>query len=283
MKRRQKQLLKSRKFPKSAIYILSLLLFVAVWWLLSVTAFSKNGVLPTPWKTLGRFFEELGKPKLWRGVYSTLSASLISFAVAFVFGLALAVAAHFCPPLKSFLEPLITIVRSMPTLGVTLILFIFFSGRTSAIVIASLVSLPVVYQNMLAALGGMDKGLLEMARVFNVKRKDRFFSVVLPQISEYIFSALIAGFGLNIKVIVASEIVAVPRSALGSYINGAYISGDFFMMFVWVFAVIVLSFICEGIIKLVRLFCLPHKYSARRKVASFFGKIKNTLRRGKVQ
>lgn len=283
MKRRQKQLLKSRKFPKSAIYILSLLLFVAVWWLLSVTAFSKNGVLPTPWKTLGRFFEELGKPKLWRGVYSTLSASLISFAVAFVFGLALAVAAHFCPPLKSFLEPLITIVRSMPTLGVTLILFIFFSGRTSAIVIASLVSLPVVYQNMLAALGGMDKGLLEMARVFNVKRKDRFFSVVLPQISEYIFSALIAGFGLNIKVIVASEIVAVPRSALGSYINGAYISGDFFMMFVWVFAVIVLSFICEGIIKLVRLFCLPHKYSARRKVALFFGKIKNTLRRGKVQ
>ena len=283
MKRRQKQLLKSRKFPKSAIYILSLLLFVAVWWLLSVTAFSKNGVLPTPWKTLGRFFEELGKPKLWRGVYSTLSASLISFAVAFVFGLAFAVAAHFCPPLKSFLEPLITIVRSMPTLGVTLILFIFFSGRTSAIVIASLVSLPVVYQNMLAALGGMDKGLLEMARVFNVKRKDRFFSVVLPQISEYIFSALIAGFGLNIKVIVASEIVAVPRSALGSYINGAYISGDFFMMFVWVFAVIVLSFICEGIIKLVRLFCLPHKYSARRKVASFFGKIKNRLRRGKVQ
>ncbi len=280
MKRQPKQLLKSRKLPKGAIYFLSLLLFVLVWQLLSVTAFSKNGVLPTPWKTFGRFFEELARPKLWRGLLSTLSASLISFFAAYFLGLALAAAAYFFSPLKSFFEPIITVLRSMPTLGVTLILFIFFSGRTSAIIIASLVSFPVVYQNMLAALDGMDKDLLEMARVFGVSKKDRFFSVVLPQISEYIFSALIAGFGLNLKVIVASEIVAIPRSNLGSYINGAYISGDFFMMFVWVFAVIVLSFVCESVIKLIRRFCLPYKYPTRAKFVSFFGKIKKSARRG---
>ena len=264
------KLLNSKKIPKGVIYFLSLLLFVMVWWLLSETVFSKNGVVPTPWETFGKFFAQFGQKKFWRGAFNTLSTSLISFAVAFLFGLLLAVIAHFCRAFKSFFEPLITILRSMPTLGVTLILFIFFSGRTSAIVIASLVTFPVVYQNMLAALDGMDKNLLEMARVFGVGKKDIFFSVVLPQIAEYIFSALIAGFGLNIKVIVAAEILAVPRSALGSYINGAYISGDFTMMFVWVLAVIVLSFICEGVVKLVRLFCLPHKYSARRKVVSLW-------------
>lgn len=273
MKKPPKLLNSKSNFTKGAIYLLSLLLIVLIWWLLAETVFSKSGILPTPWETFGKFFAQWGKPKLWQGAWSTLSVSLISFAVAFLVGLLLALAAHFSSIVRHFFEPTVTILRSMPTLGVTLILFIFFSGRTTAIVISALVSFPVVYQNMLAALDGMNKDLLEMARVFGVSKKDRFFSVVLPQISEYIFSALLAGFGLNIKVTVAAEIIAISRPALGSYINGAYISGDFTMMFVWVLATVILSFICEGIIKLVRMVCLPHKYGARAKVVALWRKI----------
>ena len=153
MKKSPKLISRNKSVVKAATYFSSILLFVLIWWLLSETAFAKNGVLPSPWETFGRFFAETGSPKLWRGAWSTLSASLISFFSAFALGLLLALLSHGAPVLKSFFEPIITVLRSMPTLGVTLILFIFFSGRTSAVIIAALVSFPVVYQNMLAEIG----------------------------------------------------------------------------------------------------------------------------------
>jgi ABC-type nitrate/sulfonate/bicarbonate transport system permease component len=74
----------------------------------------------------------------------------------------------------------------------------------------------------------------------------------------YIFSATVAGFGLNIKVVIAAEVMGLPNVSIGYYIMTAQQGMDFTRSFAWLVIAVVLSFVCERILKWFARICMPH-------------------------
>lgn len=254
-----------------AVWTLLAFVFVFLFWqLLSSTVFKENQALPPPAAVISAFFKQLGRGVFYKGVFSTLLKSLISFLIAFALGIVLAVTAKLSQSFKYFIDPIVSILRSVPTLGVTFIFLIFFPGTVTAVVVGMLVTMPLVYSQLYSALVNIDPDVTEMAKVYNVPLSSRIKDIYIPQCSPYIFASVLGGFGLNLKVVLAAEIISIPRLALGSYLNGAYVSGDFTMLFCYVLTAIILNFLCEGIIKLIGVLCMPHKYGARKKIAAIF-------------
>ncbi|MDR1906504.1 MAG: ABC transporter permease subunit [Clostridiales bacterium] len=263
-----------RKYKRAVYFVLSFLFMLGLWWLLSETTFKRSGVIPSPQKAFAALSEILKTQKLWTAVNNTLTKSLAGFFISMVLGFVFAVTAATSDRFKHFFDPVVSVLRSVPTLGVTYILFMWLDGRKTAIVIGVLIILPMLYSTMYGAITNVDKKLIDMAAVYKVSKVRRITGIYLPAVTPYIFSSAIAGLGLNIKVVIAAEIIGIPRDTIGSFIFRGYNMFDYTALFVWVIIAVAVSFLCEALLKLIMRFCMPWKYENVKSVFKVFRLIK---------
>lgn len=225
-----------------------------------MTFFKDYGIIPPPLKTLEIIVGEAGKPTFARAVSDTLWKSFFSFVLSFIPAFIFAALSHIFKPLKYLFEPFITICRVMPTMALVVILLLVFGSRELPAAVAFLVVFPLVYENIYAAFGNVDKNLTVMAKSFKVPRMRQITGIYAPAVLPYLFSSVIAGFGLNIKVVISAEVMGLPSFSIGYLIRSAQQGFDFSLSFAWLVVAVSLSFVCEAVLKLIGRFCMPFQY-----------------------
>jgi len=258
--------------------LLSFALIIAVWWLLAETSFKQTGVIPTPADTLRIIGEEIRKESFFKAIFSTLKSSLVSFLISFTAASALAVLSAYKKFVGYMLSPYIALCRSMPTMALVLILLLSVGSKLLPIAVAFLVVFPLCYENMRAAIAETDKSLITMAKVFRLSKIRQITGIYIPSMLPFIFSSIIAGFGLNIKVVISAEVMGLPSMSIGYLMLSARQSFDFGVSFAWLVISVILSLICEGILHFVSRLCMPYKYPDLRILKKFL-KI-NNLKKG---
>ncbi|MDR0751381.1 MAG: ABC transporter permease subunit [Christensenellaceae bacterium] len=264
---------KSSFLLKNLVALMATSIIIVIWWIFAETKFKDNGIIPSPIATLQIIFVELQKPLFTKAVNATLMRSICSFAVAFFTATFLATISARVKHINSFLSPFMTIFRAMPTMAIILILLMIVGSKTLPIVIAFLVVFPLSYENMYEAIKGIDKQLLQMARVFRVSRLRQLFSIYIPSILPYMFACIVSGFGLNLKVIIAAEIMGLPTVSIGYQILTAKQGFDFSISFAWLIIAVVLSYVSEIILRGIGRFLIPWKYPDQKNVKTFFTKL----------
>ena len=240
--------------------LLSFAIIVAVWWILAETRFKQTGVIPTPIDTLRIIAEQMRKDSFFKAIFTTLGRSTISFIISFAVACVFATLAHFKKFIGSMLNPFIVLCRSMPTMALVLILLLSVGSYLLPTVIAFLVVFPLCYENMKAAIGETDNKLVTMARVFKIPKRLQITGIYIPAILPYVFSSIIAGFTLNIKVVISAEVMGLPTMSMGHLILSARQGFNFGVSFAWLVIAVILSLICESILRLASRLCMPYKY-----------------------
>jgi NitT/TauT family transport system permease protein len=246
--------------------LLSFAIILALWWILAETRFQQTGIIPTPAATLRIIGEEMRKDSFFAAIFSTLERSLISFLVSFALAGVLAALTHITKFIGAMLGPLIVLCRSMPTMALILILLLVVGSDLLPIVVAFLVVFPLCYENMRAAITEVDRKLLRMAKVFKMPRWRQITGIYIPAMLPFVFSSVIAGFGLNIKVVISAEVMGLPAMSIGHLILSARQGFDFGVSFAWLVLAVILSLICETILRLISRLCMPYRYPDSRVV-----------------
>ena len=273
--------MKGIKYRGLLFSLLSFAIILAIWWLLAETWFKQTGVIPTPAATLRIIGEEMRKDSFFRAIFSTLQRAFISFAVSFAAAGALAALAHFKGFIGSLLNPFIVLFRSMPTMALVLILLLTVGSEMLPIVVAFLVVFPLCYENMRAALNETGKNLITMARIFKIPKWRQITGIYIPAILPFVFSSIIAGFGLNIKVVISAEVMGLPSMSVGYQMLSAKQGFDFGRSFAWLVIAVILSLVCESILKIASRLCMPYKYPDLKIIKGFFaGLFKSAERSG---
>jgi len=259
--------------PKKFLYsILSLSIIVMVWWIIAETRFQQTGIVPTPVDTFRIIGEEMRKDSFFEAIFQTLVRSLYSFVISFVIGSVLAILAHFVKFIGIMLNPFIAICRSMPTMALVLILLLTVGSNMLPIVVAFLVVFPLCYENMRTAIMETDKKLITMARVFKIPRWRQLTGIYIPSMLPFVFSSIIAGFGLNIKVVISAEVMGLPSMSIGYLILFARQGFDFGVSFAWLVIAVILSLLCESVLRIIRRLCMPYKYPDAKVIRDLFVK-----------
>jgi len=240
--------------------LLSFAIIIAAWWILAETKFKQTGVIPTPIVTLRIIGEEIRRDNFFKAVFCTIERSFISFFISFVVACVLASLAHFKKFIGSMLNPFIVLCRSMPTMALTLILLLVVGSNMLPTVVAFLVVFPVCYENMSAAISETDKKLIIMAKVFKIPKWRQITGIYIPAMLPFVFSSIIAGFGLNIKVVISAEVMGLPSMSIGYLILSARQGFNYGVSFAWLVISVILSLICENILRLIGRLCMPYKY-----------------------
>jgi len=248
------------KIRKQLLSILSFIIIVVLWWVLAETRFQQTGIIPTPIDTLRIISDEMLKDSFFEAIFSTLWRSFISFFISFIAGSVLATLGFFKKFVDIMLNPFIVVCRSMPTMALVLILLLVVGSNMLPTVIAFLVVFPLCYENMKAAISETDKKLIIMAKVFKIPKWRQITGIYIPAMLPLIFSSIIAGFGLNIKVVISAEVMGLPSMSIGHLILSARQGFNFGVSFAWLVIAVLLSLICEGILRLIGRLCMPYKY-----------------------
>lgn len=121
----------------------------------------------------------------------------------------------------AFIKPVAAFLRTLPTLAVVLIFLMWTNPVIAPVAVTVLILFPMIYAQITAAAEGVDEGLLEMARVYGLRKRERLFKIYLPLVSPNILAQTGANLSLGLKIMISSEVLANTYNSLGGLMQTA--------------------------------------------------------------
>ena len=238
-------------FPPAAAVTLGAVLLLAIWAGAARLVHSEI-VLPSPFRVAQAVADLFPTSPFLMALQATFLRGLAAFAVSMAAGIAVGLACGLSTTLAYTLAPALTLVRATPVLAVILLALIWFPSGMVPVFAAVLMAFPIVVADVRQGVRSADPKLLEMARLFRLRRRDRLRSIYAPAMAPHLGSASHSALGLCWKVVVAGEVLSQPARALGTGMNRARIELETAEVFAWTFAGILLCALTDVAFKLFR-------------------------------
>lgn len=164
--------------------------------------------------------------RLWPHVSATLLASGVGFAIGWVLGFACAVLLNFSPRAAVAFEPYVMVAMGVPLFALIPLLILWFGiGITPKVVIVVSLVFFIVFISTLSGLRGIDRRLVDMARVMGASPAQIIAKVSRHAILPHVFSGLKIGVPRAISAAIVGEFLVADRG-LGYYIEQSRQSVD---------------------------------------------------------
>lgn len=208
---------RTNKILSIALPIITVACIIIIWSVASAMVDSVY-VLPNVPDTFSAFFSLVaGKNSktFYVSFLLTLSRTIIAFVCSFLIAFSLAYLSKKRPMSLKVVSPLISIIRALPTIAVVLLLLLWTNSFVAPIIVTMLVVLPTLYTNLYNSLCSVDDELVGMCTFFGVDKKETFKKVSIPLIMPSMFLSIGSGFALNLKLMVAAEVLAATANSIG--------------------------------------------------------------------
>ena len=237
---------KSEKILNLIIPLISVLCIAVLW---AIVALVVNNVylMPGFFTTLTEVFRLFSTLEFYSAFLGTILRTLISFIMALSFALVLSFLTFENKRAKSAIAPIISIIRVLPTIAVVLLLLVWTNSFIAPIVVTFLVVFPTIYLNIESAIKSIDYDQIESSKTFGADDKYIFKKVVFPQILPNFFSAVGAGLALNLKLMVAAEVLALTVNSMGNLLQLAKLYDQMVTMMALVLVTVIFGLIIEGV------------------------------------
>ena len=203
---------------------------------------------------LGTIWQEEG---FATAIANTMGRIVLGFLIGYLIGSLLAVLAYKWRWVEIMLWPWVVTVKSVPVASFVVICLIWLSTRWLSVFISFLIVFPIVYQNILTALRGMNRELIDLSRLENMSYMKRVRQIYLPQIAQTIISTAGLTAGMAWKAGVAAEIIGTPSASIGKelYLSKIYLDTD--DLLAWTVIIVLLSVACEKLLVFILRRILP--------------------------
>lgn len=212
--------------------------------------------LSSPIDVLLRLFALLREANFFTVLFYSLGRVLLGYMAGLLLGCLLAMAAARLPLIETLLYPYMVTIRSVPVASFVVLALLWFSSASLSGLISFLIVLPLVYQNVLAALQAIDPQLGEMAAVFHLSFGNRLRCINLPGVRPALLSSAATAMGLAWKSGVAAELIGMPDHSIGLELYRAKLYLDTPALFAWTLVIVLASLLCEKLIGLLLRFVL---------------------------
>ena len=216
--------------------------WLIVWQLLAL-AIHNNILLAGPYESLRALFELVQTGVFWLSILYTSIRIILGFVIGMVLGLGLAIIAYKFKLLEDILQPLMSVLKSVPVVAFIIIILIWIGPDWMCMIIVALVVMPIAYLNMLNGLKSVNVKMLELAKVYNMSFGNKAKYIFMPVLKNYLYSAFELAIGMAWKSGVAAEVVGQPLKTIGDqmYLSKVYLATP--ELFAWTFITVVLAFL----------------------------------------
>lgn len=178
-------------------------------------------------------------------IYFTIIRLVIILFISSSCGVLLGAIASKRSKIAYFLQPYVTIFRTIPVISIFVILIILFGFKATPLIVTSLMVFPIVYQQTLESIKQIDQTFLDIYHL----EDDRFWSGLkscyLPLTKNQLLTAFLQSAGLGIKVLVMSEYLAQTPKSIGFSLYLAKTNIRYDQVFAWTILLIIVAILFE--------------------------------------
>ena len=232
-----------KNFALSAAAVLAMLLV----WTVACLIVRNDYVLPTFGETCAEMWKLLAESEFWTAFAGTLLRTALAFLVAFVLGVLLALAAGLQTWVRSFLSPVVSVLRTVPTMAIILMLLLWTTPRVAPVIVALLVLMPAVYASTLAALDEVKAEYGVLARAYRIPACKRAFRMYLPLAAPPVLGQAGSVFSMGLKIIVSGEVLANTFQSLGGMMQEAKMFVQMPRLMALTLVTVLVGFLLEGV------------------------------------
>ncbi|MDE6690758.1 MAG: ABC transporter permease subunit [Clostridia bacterium] len=195
--------------------------FMFAAWAVSWHAKGNELIVPSIGSTLSQFFKLFAEGEFWKSLGMTFARTLMAVGISFVLAALCTVLGLVYAPFKAFFSPIIAVCRTVPTMAVTLVIMLTFSSTMTPVIVTMLVIFPMFYAQITAAVDGVDRGLLEMSKVYGVNKRAVVSKIIIPQIAPAIVMQLGTVLSFALKLTISAEVLAYAYNGIGGMMKTA--------------------------------------------------------------
>ena len=227
--------------------MLTVVLWAALWQAAAVWIDNRI-FLPSPLDVLQSLGTLLSSPAFFHSVGFSLGNIAKGFLLGVGIGTILAALASWSEFLCTFLSLPMRVIKATPVASFTILALLWIDSRRLSVLISFLMVLPIIYTNVLTGIRETDAGLLEMARVFRIRKSLRVRYLYAPAVLPYLFSACSVAIGLAWKSGIAAEVIGITKNSIGNHLYQAKIYLEIPELFAWTAVTIFISMLFEIVI-----------------------------------
>ena len=232
---------KRRCWVKKALIIA---FWLVVWQLLDVIVDNRL-ILAGPIRVAQALAEQIVEPDFLLIIGASFGRIALGFLLSFLVGLVLAMLAYRFHLFRDFIDPLISLLRTVPVASFIILLLIWVGNQALTVFLAFFIVLPIIYTNMLTGLENVDPQLLEVARVYRLSKWRTLWYVYRPAFMPFLVSATKLSLGMTWKSGIMAELIATPKPSIGKEMFSARLFLDTPILLAWTVVVMVLSVLFE--------------------------------------
>ena len=215
-------------------------------------------VLAGPIRTLEALAAQVVKPNFWVISLASTARIAVGFLMSFTAGVLLALVAYRMRIVRDFVDPIISLLRTLPIVSFIIMLLIWVGPQNLTMFLAFFIVLPLIYTNVLSGFESVDPQMLEMARVFRLSPWHTFMYVYRPAVMPFLASSCKISLGMSWKSGIMAEVLAMPDPSIGKQMNTARTFLNTPDLFAWTVVVMILSLAFEKLfMQLVKLAARP--------------------------
>lgn len=231
---------------KNILFSLAAILSVWIVWLAAYPIVRNDYLLPSFPDTLRAMGRLLAEASFWRAFGNTLLRTFLAFLCSMAAGAILASLASLHEGVRAFLAPVVSILRTVPTMAIILLLLLWTSHAIAPVVVSLLVLLPALYAAMLAALDEAKAEYGELIRAFRIPAGRKIFRMYLPLAAPPVLAQAGSVLSMGLKITVSGEVLAQTFLSLGGMMQDAQIRLDVPQLLALTVLTVVVGFLLEG-------------------------------------
>ena len=206
-------------------------------------------VFPGVGEILHAFFRLLGQEKTWRQILTTLLHLAQALAVSAVAGTALGMVQGSSPFLRTLLRPLMSLLRSIPMIVMTVIIMVLTRYERVPLIATSLMLLPLVSEAACEGLLRIEPELKDVYRMNSGFSLRVLRLVHLPLMAGYLKQAYVNAVGMGIKLAVTTEYLVQARDSLGKAVYSSAYFNEYAEIYAYALVMILLFVLILTVIK----------------------------------
>lgn len=230
---------------KNLLFSALALLFLWVVWIIAYYAVGNAFLVPSIGDTFSALGEYLASGAFWTAFSRTLLRTVLSFLISLLLGVGLAALAVNVKWVRAFLAPVISVLRTLPTMAIILILLLWTSPSVAPVIVTLLVLFPAVYAAALAALDDVKGEFSALVQAYGVSKGRQLVQMYLPLVAPNLLKQSGGIFSMGLKVTVSGEVLASTARSIGGLMQDARIAHPAHLMALTLVTVL-LGFLLEG-------------------------------------
>lgn len=228
--------------------VLSCAILLFLWEIVAIKI-NNDIYLPTIGQTIGSLKEIVLNQKFYFDVLYSVSRCIFSFVGAIIVSSLFGLLGYNSRLFRNFIKPINALASSIPTMVLIILALIWFDKDKAPFIVGFLIVFPILYDAVLDAMMKIDKGIIEMASLYEVSIKDKILKIYIPAIKIQLSGILVSTYSLALKVVIAGEVYSQPKYGMGAMIQVEKINFNTTGIFAWLIVIVSIFIILDKISK----------------------------------